>query len=607
MKNLQLTIGTVAVCNDRLVVICEISPAGLRVRDLATGEIGAAAAANLSAPKDPTHERLACRQDAVLTQCTAQQWQRARQREALVVATLARDGPIAASLATVAHEHSVSERSLRRWIGLYRQWPSPSALLSATWGNQRGSRRLDPPVEAIISQAIDALFLTRPKASCQVVFEEIERRCAQRGVRAPSLNAVIRRIKALDPWIVAHRQLGREEALRRVGPKPGTLQAHAPLAIVQIDHTLVDVHVVDDVHRKSIGRPWITLAIDVASRCVLGFHLSLEAPSTASVAACIAHACSPKERWLDAKRIDAQWPLWGLPQRLQADNAREFKTEALSKGCAEWSIEMVWRPLGKPHYGGHIERLIGTLMGRVHLLPGTTQANPVKRGRYRAEAAAQLTLAELERWIALEICERYHLSVHRTLRTAPIHAWQDWFAPRGTAPAIPGDAERFRLSFMPIAYRKLQRDGLHFTDIRYWDNVLPTIARLGDTMLLRYDPSDLSRLYALGSDGRYWPIPYADIRQPAITLAEAKAAISGRDKSERARRQEYRLFEGVLKQREVVKAAAERSKLARRTQQRRREAMRRTGAGAEAGAAATAVVDYSQPAVEYPVEIWEER
>ncbi len=606
MKTLQLTVGTVAVCNnDRLVVICEFAPTGIRVRDLATGEIGIATASQLSAPKDPTHERLASRQDAALTHCTARQWQRAKQREALVVAVLTRDGPILANLAAAAQQYNVSARSLRRWIGLYRQWPSPSALLSSTWGNQRGSRRLEPSVEALISQAVDALFLTRPKATCQVVFEEVQRRCTQCGVRTPSLNAVIRRIKALDPWIVARHQLGREEALRQVGPKPGSLEASAPLAIVQIDHTLVDLHVVDEVHRKSIGRPWITLAIDVASRCVLGFHLSLEAPSTASVAACIAHACLPKERWLAARGIDAQWPLWGLPQRLHADNAREFKTDALAKGCAQWNIEMVWRPLGKPHYGGHIERLIGTLMGRVHLLPGTTQANPVKRGRYPAEAAARLTLAELERWIALELCERYHLSVHRRLRTAPIHAWQDWFAQRGGAAAIPDDAQRFWLSFMPIVYRKLQRSGLHFSGIRYWDNVLPTIARLGGTILLRYDPSDLSRLFALDGNGRYWPIPYADLRQPAITLAEAKAAIAAHGHSERARRQEYRVFEGVLKQREVVKAAAHHSKLARRTQQRNLEAMRPTAA--EAGSAAAADVDYSQPAVEYPVEIWQER
>ena len=148
------------------------------------------------------------------------------------------------------------------------------------------------------------------------------------------------------------------------------------MAVGQIDRTLVDIHVVDDDRRQSVGRPWITLAMDVATRCILGFHLSLEAPGGASVAACIAHACLPKEKWLRALDIKAEWPLWGLPERTQADNAREFRTDALSRGCDKWGIRIDWRPVGRPHYGGHIERLIGTLMGRIHLLPGTTQSNP---------------------------------------------------------------------------------------------------------------------------------------------------------------------------------------------------------------------------------------
>jgi hypothetical protein len=36
---------------------------------------------------------------------------------------------------------------------------------------------------------------------------------------------------------------------------------------------------------------------------------------------------------------------------------------------------------GRPHFGGHIERLIGTVMGAVHLLPGTTFANVTKKAR----------------------------------------------------------------------------------------------------------------------------------------------------------------------------------------------------------------------------------
>jgi putative transposase len=81
---------------------------------------------------------------------------------------------------------------------------------------------------------------------------------------------------------------------------------------VQIDHTLVDVIVVDSATRTPIQRPWLTLAIDVYSRCVVGFYLSLEPPSATSVAMCILHAALPKAPWLAARKIDETWPIQGI-------------------------------------------------------------------------------------------------------------------------------------------------------------------------------------------------------------------------------------------------------------------------------------------------------
>ncbi|MEU6586100.1 hypothetical protein [Nocardia sp. NPDC046763] len=52
---------------------------------------------------------------------------------------------------------------------------------------------------------------------------------------------------------------------------------------VQIDHTPADVIVVDEFHRLPIGRPYVTAAIDEATRCVPGLVVTLEAPSAASV------------------------------------------------------------------------------------------------------------------------------------------------------------------------------------------------------------------------------------------------------------------------------------------------------------------------------------
>ena len=70
---------------------------------------------------------------------------------------------------------------------------------------------------------------------------------------------------------------------------------------------------------------------------------------------------------------------------------------------------------GEPRFGGHIERLIGTQMGRLHLLPGTTFSNEQELGEYDSKRHAALTLRELERYIALDIVGSYHQSIHGTL------------------------------------------------------------------------------------------------------------------------------------------------------------------------------------------------
>jgi putative transposase len=75
---------------------------------------------------------------------------------------------------------------------------------------------------------------------------------------------------------------------------------------------------VDDINRQPIGRPWITIIFDVASRAVLGFHATLEAPSATSVAMALSMACLPKSKWLNALEIEADWPMYGIPEYWQA-------------------------------------------------------------------------------------------------------------------------------------------------------------------------------------------------------------------------------------------------------------------------------------------------
>ncbi|PJG77351.1 transposase, partial [Klebsiella pneumoniae] len=156
-----------------------------------------------------------------------------------------------------------------------------------------------------------------------------------------------------------------------VGGEPPAVTA--PLEQVQIDHTVIDLIVVDERDRQPIGRPYLTIAIDVFTRCVLGMVVTLEAPSSVSVGLCLVHVACDKRPWLEGLNIEMEWPMSGKPRLLYLDNAAEFKSEALRRGCEQHGIRLDYRPLGQPHYGGIVERIIGTAMQMIHdELPGTT-------------------------------------------------------------------------------------------------------------------------------------------------------------------------------------------------------------------------------------------
>lgn len=158
--------------------------------------------------------------------------------------------------------------------------------------------------------------------------------------------------------------------------------------------------------------------------------------------------------------------------------------------------------LRTPHYGGHVERLIGTMMGKVHLLPGTTFSNVRAKGDLDPSKTAAMTLDEVERWLATAIAGVNHRNLHRGIDTTPLAAWErgilgDSQTPgRGETTAVT-DVRRFLIDFLPMEHRLVRREGVFLRKIRYWSDVLSTLIGEREKMLVRYNPRDLSRIYLL--------------------------------------------------------------------------------------------------------------
>ena len=249
------------------------------------------------------------------------------------------------------------------------------------------------------------------------------------------------------------------------------------------------------------------------------------------------------------------------------DNGPEFHSDAFGRGCGQHGIALHHRPPGAPHWGGIIERVIGTAMAMVHELPGTTFSNPAERGEYDSGKTACLTLAELERWLVLAVTGSYHNTVHAGLGEPPLARWRRGVAEHGPPPAVT-DPQSFVVDFLPALRRRVTREGIVCDHIAYYSDALrPLVARrdrLGPA-LVRRDPRDLSRVWVLDAeDGAYVEVPCSRQERPAISLHEHRLAVAHLRAQGRAQVDEDAIFRAVQQQREVVQRAAQQTRSARK-------------------------------------------
>lgn len=489
-------------------------------------------------------------------------------RRAEVIGRLAEQPTVGlAAVDQAADELGVSRRQVYALVVRWRAGEGVvSDLLPGRSNGGRGGGRLPNEVEAIVRDVLRSRYLTWQRRSVAAAHREIARQCRIRGLRVPSRGTVLRRIAQLDPVksTAAREGAGAARPLRSAGGVPP--EVTGLLEQVQIDHTSVDVIVVDERHRLPIGRPYITAGIDVCSRCVVGLVVTLDAPSATSVGLSLAHMATDKRVWLERLGVEAVWPMSGKPRELYVDNAAEFKSEALRRGCDQHGIGLRYQP----HFGGIVERLIGTMMQLVHELPGTTFSNTSQRGTYDSDGKAVLTVAELQAWLALAVA-CYHGQVHEGLGRTPAGVWAEKVAETGR-PVIVASETAFLVDFLPVICRTLCRTGFQIDHVQYYcDALKPWIARrerLGK-FVLRRDPRDISRIWALDPDGTaYVEVPYRTLSRPPISVWEQQAAVTRLRELGRAEVDENALFVMVARMREITETAAATTRKARRDHQR---------------------------------------
>ncbi len=395
-----------------------------------------------------------------------------------------------------------SPRRIRDWVKEYRATPVLETLMPGQRYSPKRRERLPQKTWLIIRRQLKDFYLGRKEqVTTRDMLARIEQECEAQNTLPPSLSTIGRAMKEIST-------LERARA-RKIALKPEDVQSYMhhydisrPLQVVQIDHTLVDIII--DLYEYGLGRKrvWLTLAIDVASRMVYGYYIGLKAPSARHGGLAILQGVLPKKAWVEdlgisyaefkQHGIDDPWPIEEVLELVSCDNGKDLKGYAFRQGCYQIGADVFFRPVGQKHYGGHIERLMGTFMRKVHGLPGTTHSNVVKNKGYKSADRCFLTLEDFEQWFVASILE-YHLTPHEGLKgQTPLQRYQELTLARPEKVKLMPSNFDVMSAFLPSVKRTVRKQGIRFNNAYYACERLSSL--IGKRVTVKYHPGRTNKL-----------------------------------------------------------------------------------------------------------------
>lgn len=274
------------------------------------------------------------------------------------------------TLAELARNGDVSERTLQRWLRCYRA--EGLAGLGRSPRSDRGKAHLPDHLIALIRE----LAVKRPRPPVSAIHRKVAALAAAEGHQLPGYSSVARIAGAVSESQIAAATdpagyRDRHELVHR-------REASASNEMWQADHTVLDILVLDEAEKPV--RPWLSVVLDDYSRAVCGYFISVDAPSALNTALALRHAI-----W---RKTDPDWIVSGIPEQLYVDNGADFISEHIEQACITLRIRLIHSLPRRPHGRGKIERLFRTIKDMFlpdlpsHLIQGKPLSDPALSCRH---------------------------------------------------------------------------------------------------------------------------------------------------------------------------------------------------------------------------------
>lgn len=412
----------------------------------------------------------------------------------------------------ISHIREPKPSTLLLWMKRYRSSGGNPFVLCDHRPLAQKPKRLDRAVEIIIEQMISKHFLQLRGKSMKSTHAEICKEIKQINRRdsselpAPGERTVIRRIQEIPEFIRDTKRLGSQHARQKWRYSLKGDQSTRILERVEIDHTLLDIWVLDPRTGIPLGRPWITVVIDRFSGYILGIYISFYGPSSGTVAKSIRCSILPKHDLISGiPEIDGHWSAMGIPECFVVDNGLEFHAKAFRRIGWHLRADIIYNPVRQPWLKAAVERV---MMELNRTLPNVGKVfAPLKNTQVSIPAkSAAIMFDDLCTCLLIWAVKVHPFHIHPKTLVRPIDLWEE--GRQSSPPALlPTDLSPLSLAAGISAERVIGGDGVFFHYLRYNSLELQDYSRRYGKKFrteIRFDPDDLGLMHVNLPKANQW-------------------------------------------------------------------------------------------------------
>lgn len=415
-----------------------------------------------------------------------------------------------------------SWRTVCRWHSAYvKAGYSIRGLYSLTSKQGNRNKRIKEEVEVCIKKALD-FYCSELRPTKKAAYERLENELeAINGLRrsknidtlpVPSYRTLVTRIDNLAPFEEKAGRFGKHKAKIAYNPIAEGVKTSRVMERVCVDHTKLDLFVVDSKTGMPLGRPWLTLAVDEYSRSIVGFYISFRDPDFIVLIKLIRNIVQEKGSVKDDYPfLENEWLCYGIPELFIFDNGKEFWCKDLEIVLAELNIQYAFNPVQHPWFKGKVERKFGAINAELlSKMQGKTFASLAERDDYNPKNNAVIRFSTLIEIFHKWVIDEYQISPTTEKGIIPNVQWNasaDEFPPRLEQP------DRLNIILGRTEESKLRRGGIYYKKLRYDSEELASYrAKVGDVKACyKVDPDDLSSIYVFNQlVHQYIKVPAVD-------------------------------------------------------------------------------------------------